>query len=305
MDRLKIMAEYMPLNIKNAIYKLSDCDKNSVQEIRIRVNQSIHLTICGKEYALSENGNLSDNFKNGIIVDMVMLNDIFNSLCKHSLHSFEKTIKDGYITAEGGCRVGIGGVANVDIDNGEIISMQHISSLNIRIAKEVYNSALELYNNIYSKNENVNLLIAGKVNSGKTTLLQDLCRILSNQYRIVLIDERNEISAMFNGIPQNNIGEMTDILCQYPRHKGMEIALRTLSPQIIICDEISSFEDADAIEDIYGNGVNIIASTHADNINELKNKTSLKNILDKKIFNFIVFVDNNKNIGKIKKIIEL
>ncbi len=303
MDRLKIIAEYMPLNIRNAIYKLSDFDRNSVQEIRIRVNQTVHLTIRGKEFALSENGNLSDNLKNGINVDLSTINEIFNSLCHHSLHSFEKSIQNGYITADGGCRIGIGGVANSD--NNDILSMQHICSLNIRIAKEIYNSSMELYNNIYLKNENVNLLITGKVNSGKTTLLRDLCRILSSKYRISLIDERNEISSVFNGFPQNDVGEMTDILCQYPRHKGMEIALRTLSPQIIVCDEISSFKDSNAIEDIYGNGINIVASTHANNIEELKNKTFLKNILDKNIFNYIAFINDGNNIGKIKNIIKL
>ena len=123
--------------------------------------------------------------------------------------------------------------------------------------------------------------------------------------KLDFIDERNEISSVFNGFPQNDVGEMTDILCQYPRHKGMEIALRTLSPQIIVCDEISSFKDSDAIEDIYGNGINMVASTHANNIEELKNKTFLKNILDKNIFNYIAFRNDGNNIGKIKNIIKL
>lgn len=305
MDRLNIILKYLPPDIRMAINKLSEYDKNSIQEIRVRINRPLTLTIRGSEYSLTENGNLSFDYSNGIIITINVLDKIFECLCNHSIHSYEDTIKDGYITIESGSRVGIGGTVNVE--DGKIISYRNISSLNIRIAREIENCSYEIYKSIYLKNNfpNINVLIVGKVNSGKTTILRDLCRILSENYKVALIDERNELSASFNGVPQNKIGYLTDVLCGHPRHIGIEIALRTLSPQIVFSDEISSHNDAEAIENLYGNGINIIATTHSSNYHELQSKPFLIRLLDKKIFNYIVFIDDKCNIGKIKEILQL
>lgn len=200
--------------------------------------------------------------------------ECFSEICRYSVYSFESEIAQGFITLDGGHRVGICGTAVMK--GGKIASIKDISGLNIRIAHQRLGCANELYGRIFSR-ELHSLLLGGKPLSGKTTMLRDLARILGERHRVTLIDSRGELSASSRGTPSFDIGINTDALCGVEKSDGIMLALRTLSPEIIICDEIGS--DGAAIEQAMFCGVKIVASAHADSIAQLKNRPATRDIL--------------------------
>jgi stage III sporulation protein AA len=302
MNEFKTAIEYFPYEIRNILKSISDYDSGRVQEIRLRVNRNLNVTINGSEYTVLKNGSISRKNSNGVLINQDIMNETFNSLCEYSIHSYEESLINGYITIKGGCRVGFG--ASCSMKNGIIESIKYINSINIRIANQILNCS-DIITNLIYKEDVSNTLIAGPVSSGKTTILRDICRKIGKNKRISLIDERNEIACCFNGVPQSDIGNMTDVLEGYNRSDGIEIALRTLTPDIIVCDEIFNTKDAHSIIKLYGNGVKIITTTHASSIKELKEKEVIRRLIAKKIFKYVVVLDSKENIGKIKEFTEI
>lgn len=200
--------------------------------------------------------------------------DCFAEICRYSVYSFEEEIAQGFITLDGGHRVGICGTAVTK--NGRITSLKDISGLNIRIAHQVYGCADELYERVFSDGVH-SLLLGGKPLSGKTTVLRDLARRLGERHRIVLIDSRSELSASVRGTPSFDVGLNTDVLCGCEKSAGIMLAVRSLSPEVVICDEIGN--DEAAVEQAMFCGVKIIASAHADSIDQLKKRPSTRGLL--------------------------
>lgn len=218
--------------------------------------------------------------------------ECFEEICRYSVYSFEAEIAEGFITLDGGHRVGICGTAVTK--NGKIASIKDISGLNIRVAHRVLGCADELYGRVFSNGLH-SLLLGGKPLSGKTTMLRDLARILGERHRVVLIDSRGELSASVRGTPSFDIGLNTDALCGVEKSEGIMLALRTLNPEIIICDEIGN--DEEAIEQAMFCGVKLVASAHADSIAQLKKRPATRSILP--------FFERVAVLGKRGQIIEL
>lgn len=200
--------------------------------------------------------------------------DCFAEICRYSVYSFEEEIAQGFVTLDGGHRVGLCGTAVTK--NGVITSLKDISGLNIRIAHQIYGCADELFNSIFSNGVH-SLLLGGKPLSGKTTVLRDLARRLGERHRVVIIDSRNELSASVRGTPSFDIGLNTDALCGCEKSEGIMLAIRSLSPEVIICDEIG--DDEAAVEKAMFCGVKMIASAHADSITQLKKRPSTRGLL--------------------------
>lgn len=202
--------------------------------------------------------------------------DCFEELTRCSVHSFSRDIAQGFITIDGGCRVGICGTAVCDESTGAIRTMRDISSLNIRLAREVKGCAQELYSRVFSDGL-CSLLLGGRPLSGKTTVLRDLARILGERFRVVIIDSRNELSASVGAMPTLDIGENTDALVGCGKGEGIMLALRSLSPQVIICDEIGG--DYKAVEQCMFCGVKIVAAAHAASREELCRRADTAQLL--------------------------
>lgn len=236
---------------------------SELAEIRLRAGRPcVSVNIFGEMRACSEKISAED------------IAECFAEICRYSVYSFESEIAQGFITLDGGHRVGICGTAVMN--GGKIASIKDISGLNIRIAHQRLGCADELYERVFSR-ELHSLLLGGKPLSGKTTMLRDLARILGERHRVTLIDSRGELSASSRGTPSFDIGINTDALCGVEKSDGIMLALRTLSPEIIICDEIGS--DGAAIEQAMFCGVKIVASAHADSIAQLKNRPATRDIL--------------------------
>lgn len=236
---------------------------SQIAEIRLRAGRpSVCVNIRG------EMRTCSDKFSAKEIADC------FAEVCRYSVYSFEEEISRGFITLDGGHRVGICGTAVTS--RGGITSFRDISGLNIRIAHQIFGCADELYERAFSDGAH-SLLLAGKPLCGKTTVLRDLARLLGANRRVVLIDSRGELSASVRGTPSFDIGLNTDALCGCEKSEGIMLAIRSLSPDIVICDEIG--DDQFAVEQAMFCGVKVIASAHAGSIAELKKRPATRGLL--------------------------
>ena len=278
-------------------------NENTIEEIRIRVDRPVILKYPeGKEEILDH-----------VVTQNEILN-ILQSLCNNSIYSYQSQICDGYITLQGGHRVGITG--NVAMKDGKITNVNYVSSLNFRIAREIIGASDEIFkevitrinsqNNFKNSNNDTsnleinNTLIVSKPGCGKTTVLRDLVRNISNMgFTVSLIDERGEIASMYKGIPQNDIGLRTDVMDNVTKSLGMKIAVRTMAPQVIVADEIGTDGDLEAINYGICSGVKGIFTAHGSDISELRQNETLNKLYEEKLFKRIIFLENRGKMGKV------
>lgn len=232
--------------ISRSKYHMTD-----ICEIRLRTGQPIVLETVRGRFPLDRK------------VTAEEIADCIKSFCRYSLHSYERELREGYITLKGGHRAGFCGSAV--LHNDHIDTIKNISSINIRIAREIQGTANSLEQTVFDHNFK-GLLIAGRPMSGKTTVLRDLCRIIGNNRKLAVIDTRSEIAAACSGVPQNDVGVNTDVLNGYPRSEGIEIALRTLSPEYIACDEITG--ESDFTNLCLNSGVKLIFTAHCGDMKQ-------------------------------------
>ena len=218
----------------------------------------------------------------------------------------------GFITIKGGHRIGITGTTV--IENGKIIYIKDISSLNFRIAKEIIGVSKNLLQYIIdAQNDRIyNTLLVGMPGSGKTTMLRDIIRTISNGIlnnnlqgkKVGLVDERGEIAAVYNGTPQNDVGMRTDIMNNCSKSLGLTMLIRTMSPEIVTTDEIGGEEDFTAIEYAASLGINGIFTIHGNNLEQMMINKNIRKIVQSNIFERIIFLDKNEK-GKINDIYAL
>lgn len=270
-------------------------NENTIEEIRIRVNRPVILKYPeGKEDILDH------------VVSQTEILNILQSLCNNSIYSYQSQICDGYITLQGGHRVGITG--NVAMKDGKITNVNYVSSLNFRIAREIIGASDEILKEVVTKRGNNNIcnleinntLIVSKPGCGKTTVLRDLVRNISNMgFTVSLIDERGEIASMYKGIPQNDVGLRTDVMDNVTKSIGMKIAVRTMAPQVIVADEIGIEGDLEAINYGICSGVKGIFTAHGSDISELRQNETLNKLYEEKLFKRIIFLENRGKIAKV------
>ena len=289
MEKLLEIVKFFPMNLSNIIYNTiisNNKIRDELQEIRIRVERPLILKLRDSEmiveYKITQNEILQ----------------IVEKLCENSIYAYKKQLCEGYITIRGGHRVGITGTTV--IENGEIINIKYITSLNFRIARQVLNCSNRIIGQVVdTKNQSIfNTLIVSPPGRGKTTILRDLIRKLSNGISEMhfkgktcgVVDERGEIAAMYRGIPQNDVGMRTDIIDNVSKPKGIKILIRTMAPEIIACDEIGGEEDIQAIEEAMISGVKGIFTMHGKTIEDINANRHIKKLIDDKIIEKIIFI---------------
>ena len=281
------LLNYLNTRVKNVISQESGI-LNGIIEIRLRINSPVLVKTLRKEMFLDEN----------IKIAKKDIDDILGNLTKNSIHAFENEINKGYITIEGGHRVGISGDCIYDKDG--LKGFKNITSLNIRIAKEFPGCSEKTLKHLISPDKNIyNTLIIGPPLSGKTTLIRDVARSLSDGFKapyfegcdVTLIDERGEISAVYNGIPQMNTGRRTDVLSYCKKSDGFFMSIRALSPKVIISDELGSVEDFEIVQYALKSGVKIVATAHGFSLDDVKRNLYLRNILENNFFERAFILD--------------
>ena len=280
--RREVILENLPGRIKEMIAGMPDEEFERLQEIRIRVNKPL----------MTE-----DNMGSRILNHTVTRKDIEDTLelmSESSIYAFIEEIKKGFITVRGGNRVGVCG--RVVQTANEITNIKDISGINVRVAKEVLGAA----DGIIDKIRGYNTLIISPPQCGKTTLLRDIARQLGDKYKIGIVDERGEIAACYRGEAQHNVGQKTDVLDLCPKDLGMVMLLRSMSPDIIITDEIGTASDLEAITQVINSGVKIITSVHGFNLKDVKKRIDL----NENQFERIVILSRRNGAGTVEGVIE-
>ncbi len=297
-EPLKAVMEYLPHSVRQSLQNLDAAQCRQVQEIRLRSNRPVTVCLGGNESFLLAEGGLSGHPEQGLRVSTEELARSFQAVCSYSVYSHERDLAEGFVTIRGGCRVGICGTASLHSD--ELMTLRHISSLNFRIAAAYPGTAEPFWHQIGQRPAGI--LIAGPVGSGKTTFLRDLCRLIGNRWRTSLVDERGEIAAMHKGVPQYDVGLLTDVMDGYPRHVGILTALRVMTPQVIVCDEISTQRDAGAILQANGCGIHFAATCHAGEEDDLSRRTVLAPLLQGGVFRYCVLLGKAGRIRSVRRL---
>ena len=271
---------FLPKEIYNEIVKLN-LDK--LTEIRLRIGYPILLKYDNKTTRL----NLSKNY---IIATREHINTIIENITEKSIYAFNNCIKQGFLSTKDGVRVGLCG--NCVFDNEKIVTINDFSSLNIRIPHLIKDCSKHIISYLLDGKHLLNTLIISAPAKGKTTLLKDITIKLNelNYENILVIDERNEFSRV--------TGEFIDKITYSDKYFAFTYSLRSMSPEIIITDELSSEKDWLFTQNAVNSGIKLIASCHANNLNELKNKE----FFIKDVFDRYVFLKNTPKAGVLDKV---
>lgn len=246
MDNFEEVIKYFPPNIYSLLKTTLEQNtqvKEGLQEIRIRVGRPILLKSRQADIIIE------------YMINSREILQILEKLCDNSIYAYKNQICNGFLTIKGGHRIGITGTAVVE--DRKVINLKYITSLNFRIARQVVGCSNRFLGQVINRENNTifNTLIVSPPGYGKTTLLRDLIRNISNGIESMnfkgktcgVVDERGEIAAMYKGIPQNDIGIRTDVIENISKADGIKILIRSMAPEVIACDEIGSKEDVEAI----------------------------------------------------------
>ena len=264
---------------------------DKLQEIRLRIGKPLIIIANNIEWVMSK------------VIEKEEFAETLEYISNYSLYAFENELKQGFITIEGGHRVGVTG--QVCIENGEVKSFKNISSMNIRVSHEILDCADIIFPYITQNREILNTLIISPPKCGKTTLLRDLIRQVSDGNRHVkgcivgVVDERSELGGCYLGIPQNHLGIRTDILDACPKSKGMMMLVRSMSPSVIAVDELGGSEDIHAMEYAMNCGCKMLATVHGSSMEELRKKPLFEALIKLHRFDRYVVLGGQKRIGQI------
>lgn len=281
-------------------------DRNKIYEIRLRVNAPLIVIYQGKEYFLTLEGELTREEAKAYHVQTEDLKEMLEYISGYSLYAFEEEIRQGFLTIVGGHRVGIAG--KTILDGNKIKSLKYISYINLRLSHQIKGGASPILPYIIKNRQICHTLIISPPRCGKTTLLRDLIRQVSNGNRYMpgvsvgVVDERSEIAGSYQGIPQNDLGIRTDVLDCCPKAEGMMMLIRSMSPEVVAVDELGDYEDIHAIESVIHCGCKLFATVHGSSIEDIKRKPLLQRLMQEKVFERYIVLYKKDCAGQIKAI---
>lgn len=269
---------------------------DELQEIRMRIGQPLIFVYQNHEQCT------------GYLVTKAILQETIEYISHYSLYAFEQELKQGFITIEGGHRVGISG--KVIIEGGRVKNIQYISSMNIRISHEILGCADALIPYVTANGKLLHTLIISPPKCGKTTMIRDMIRQISDGNRYLngctvgVVDERSELCGCYMGVPQNDMGMRTDILDCCPKAEGMMMLIRSMSPQVIAVDEIGTPEEVRSVEYAMHCGCKLLASVHGCSLEEIRMRPAVEQLVRQQRFERYVVLANQPSAGTIQAVFD-
>lgn len=286
---MKEIIELLPMYLRE--YGIGVFQRYRVEELRLRIGQPLSYVLQNKDYFMQTPPITRDD-----------LHIVLSQACQYSVHAVEGQVARGFVTVQGGHRVGLCGT--MVVDRGKIQGVATLQSVVIRVAREVIGVSSELLPYIYPKSGLENTLILSPPSFGKTTLLRDLIRIISDgvgvvPLRVGVVDERGELCGLHHGVPQFEIGKRTDVMDSAPKSQGLMVLLRCMNPQVLAMDEITENQDIDAIEQGIGCGVKLLATAHGARLCDLSSRPVYRRLLKRGIFGKLVTIEQTASGRKL------
>lgn len=298
---LDVIFDKLPENIRAPLTECRPAYEDSITELTLRAGRPVCVYLRDKLMYVTQNGLLTDHPLSDQLIK-TEAKDIENTvlkLCDYSLYAYQNELNSGFITIGNGVRAGICGTAVINGDR--ITNIRDISSINFRVAGEIKGCSGVLLGKI---NPLRGVLICGEPSSGKTTLIRDMARELSYRYRVSVIDERRELSASSRGRFGYDLG-LCDVFSGYPKSAAVVSAVRSMAPDIIVCDEIGEESDIQALSYSMRCGAAFIASVHASSMDDLRSRKAVAEMIELSAFRYIVFLSGRAEPGRIEKIYEM
>lgn len=292
MNTFREISRKLPTSIADELCKLPEAYISEIEELRLRCGKNLRLKYHSSEKIIPH------------IITKEDLKTTLNNLIKFSYYAYEQDLAQGFVTIDGGHRVGICGKAVVK--NGQPSLIKEISSLNIRFAKEIKGCADALVGEVTGKDGRaVNTLIVSTPGCGKTTMIRDIARNLSNRkMQVAICDERSEIAGMYCGSSSFDIGNHTDVLDGCDKEYGIPMLIRSMAPDVIITDEIGKREDIRAVEQCLASGVALITTIHGSCMAEIEN-SAIGELVKQGVFKTIIFLTKQNGPGTVKEVLHV
>jgi len=278
------------------LFKETVIHAEHLNEIRLRAEKPIIVVLRGEEYFLTKYGVFTKDIQIAEKIGQQGLDTILNHICSYSIYAYEDELRQGFLTVQGGHRIGVSGQAVMRTE-GEIKNIKHISFLNIRISHQIMGAADRVLPFLYENQQLCSTLLISLPGIGKTTLLRDIVRQVSdgNDYAkgmtVGVVDERSELAGCFKGVAQNDLGIRTDVLDACPKALGMMMLLRSMAPKVIAVDEIGGKQDEEMIRQVTRCGVHVLATIHGSGMEDLKNSAMGSRLMEEKIFERYIVLD--------------
>ena len=301
------IGKLFPKEVRNLLEK-AELKQEYLQEIRLRINGPLLVVYRGEEYFLGAKGGLCKDPGQAFYVCRRCLQETLEYLSGYSLYAYEEEVRQGYLTLQGGHRVGLAG--KTILDGEKITSIRFISFINIRFSHQVKGCASVILPYIAQGSTVRHTLLISPPRCGKTTILRDLIRQISDGdekrpgHCVGVVDERSEIGGCHQGVPQNDVGIRTDVLDGCPKAEGMMMLIRSMSPEVIAVDEIGSYEDIHAIESVIHCGCRLLATVHGSSIDDIKRKPLLNRLVKEKIFERYILLEGRPRAGTVRQIFD-
>lgn len=301
----EIMA-ILPSSVRRVLTALPSTVLEVLEEIRLRQNQPLEIRYGQQTSYVTPSGQITSQARKGWMFTAEDVVKLLNQVSQHSLYALEEELKRGYITVVGGHRIGIAG--KVVLERGEVKGIRDVTSFNVRIAREKKGVAQKVMPYLFEKGHLQNTLVISPPMCGKTTLLRDIARSISygNEWsssrKVGIVDERSELAGCLLGVPQRDVGPRTDVLDACPKAIGMMMLIRSMSPDVLIVDEVGRQEDGEAVWEAIHAGVAVVCSAHGAAVQEVAQRPMLGKLIRQAAFSRYIVLSRTHGVGTVQAI---
>ena len=312
------------------ILQNASLDFDRLQEIRLRAERPLLIQYDGQEYFVTDMGALVKDMRWAYLVKSREIRETMETVGRYSLYAHEEELRQGFLTIQGGHRVGVAG--KIILDGSRIRNVKYISFLNVRLSHQMKGCGDSVLPFLYREDGQVcHTLIISPPRCGKTTLLRDLIRQISDGWMeeplwnmegqgktdshtgkgriypghtVGVVDERSEIAGSYLGVPSNDLGIRTDVLDCCPKVEGMMMLIRSMSPEVVAVDEIGNYEEIHAIETVLYCGCRLLATVHGSSMEDVRQKPLLQKLVQEQVFERYIILQNQVRVGQVRQILD-